>query len=83
MPVTTPMAKLIRNNLKSLSLALDNPDILRIHRSYMINRPNINSVTRDGRKMVIHMNHIQDQSIPVSSSYKTDLETALGNLRKA
>lgn len=71
--------KLIRNNLKSLSTVLDSPDIIRIHRSYMVNKPNINSIMHNGRKVLIRMNHINDQQLPVSSSYKSNLRAHMSN----
>ena len=71
---------LIRNNLKSLENNLNNPNLLRIHRSYMINKPNINSINRKGRHMVIQMNHVEDTTLPVSSSYKTAIESKMSDL---
>ncbi len=72
--------KLIRNNLKTLEINLNNPNLIRIHRSYMINRPNINSIDREGRKIVVQMNYVQDTRLPVSSSYKPMLESSISNL---
>ena len=69
--------KLIRTSLKRIEQELPQKDFIRIHRSYMINLKNINSVIREKGKLQIQMNFAPDTSLAVSTTYREAFESAL------
>ena len=64
---------LVRSTLKKLEDHLSAENILRTHRSFMVNMDNIGEVRRASRGCTIKMKHV-DEEIPVSSNYKIRLE---------
>lgn len=64
---------LIRSTLKKLENYLASDQIIRIHRSFMINMQNIGEVKRISRGFMIKMKHV-DENIPVSPNYRKCLE---------
>lgn len=55
-------------NLKNISQQISNPDFIRVHRSYLINRNKVEAI--DGRRLVIN-----GKFIPFSESYKNVVAT--------
>ncbi len=66
--------KLIRNNLKTLESDLETPDLIRIHRSYVINRSNINQVTRLKGSFKVQLKGIPELWLKVSDTYKKEFK---------
>jgi hypothetical protein len=67
--------KLIRTNLKKLEKELlPFTDLLRIHRSYMINLKNILSIHQKKSSFFIQMKHLTDMELTVSETYKKTFE---------
>lgn len=62
--------KLLRNTLKKLENEMDKNLFIRCHRSYMVNVKNIGIVQKDGKKMTIHLKHLE-KIIPVSEKYSS------------
>ena len=61
--------QLLRTNLKKLeSQFLDSEEIMRCHRSYIVNLKNIKTVDGNSRGLQLHFNNLED-SIPVSRKY--------------
>lgn len=57
----------------------DNKNIVRVHRSYMANLDHIVKITKDGSKtMLVLKADVKEISIPMSDSYKKDIEAYLG-----
>lgn len=69
--------KLIRTNLKKLAGELDYPDLIRIHRSYMVNLQRIESVQRKKGDFQIQLNHLPDLPLKVSETYKPQFEARI------
>ncbi|AWW00039.1 LytR/AlgR family response regulator transcription factor [Arcticibacterium luteifluviistationis] len=69
--------ELVRISLKELESIIQNTGILRIHRSYLVNKHMISSFkkTRKGYDLIIK--HIPEDAVPVSSGYKESFEEAL------
>jgi hypothetical protein len=69
--------ELVRVSLKELEAKIKNTSILRIHRSYMVNKHKISSFkkTRKGYKLLVQ--HAPEEVLPVSSGYKEKFEEAL------
>ena len=70
---------LIRNNLKKLEEQLVDPNLIRIHRSYMVNMDRITSVQRSKRGFELTMEKIPETSLSVSETYKRDFEKRIRN----
>lgn len=68
---------IVRISLKELEEHITSANMLRIHRSYIINKHKISSFkkTRKGYGLVIQ--HASEEILPVSSSYKQEFEKAL------
>ena len=62
--------KLIRTRLKQIEQKLSHVDLIRIHRSYIVNQQKIRIVNRIGSKLELRMMHIDGLSFPVSSTYR-------------
>lgn len=72
--------KLIRSNLKKLSNELKVfPNLLRVHRSYMINLENIASVQRKKGSYQIELTKLPDMPLTVSEKYKQFFEAQIEN----
>ena len=67
---------LVRSTLKKLEDQLGPADMVRTHRSFMVNVRNISEVRRVSRGFVINMKGV-DEAIPVSSKYQKGLETKI------
>lgn len=62
--------KLLRNSLKNMEEILKENDIVRCHRSFMVNPANVEFMQKDGKKLNIKIKHF-DKSIPVSEKYSS------------
>ena len=71
--------QLIRNNLKKLEEQLDNPNLIRVHRSYMVNMSNIIAVQRSKRGYELNMESLPNVFLSVSETYKKSLELQIQN----
>lgn len=69
--------ELVRVSLKELEANITDSSIVRIHRSYMVNKHKISSFkkTRKGYKLIVQ--HSPDEILPVSLGYKDKFEEAL------
>ncbi len=69
--------ELVRVSLKELEAKITDSSIVRIHRSYMVNKHKISSFkkTRKGYKLIVQ--HSPDEILPVSLGYKDKFEEAL------
>ncbi len=73
----TASKELVRVSLKELEAKITDSSIVRIHRSYMVNKHKISSFkkTRKGYKLIVQ--HSPDEILPVSLGYKDKFEEAL------
>lgn len=62
--------KLIRTNLKSISETFDNPNLIRIHRSYMVNLKKVEIIHREKRGFQLEIEHLPNLLLKVSDNYK-------------
>ncbi len=69
--------KLIRTNLKKLERELTYPDLIRIHRSYMVNLQSIVGVHRKKRGFQIQLNKLPEMPLKVSETYKSAFEAQI------
>ncbi|MFS4455625.1 LytR/AlgR family response regulator transcription factor [Maribacter sp. 2304DJ31-5] len=69
--------ELVRMSLKEMGTLIRDTDIIRIHRSYIINKKHISSFKRTRKGYMVNLNHITTDELPVSSSYKNSFEKAL------
>ena len=70
---------LIRNTLKNLEAQLKGADMIRIHRSYMINPQLIVSIEKTKRGYELKMDQLPEISLSVSESYKESFKSRLQN----
>ena len=68
---------LIRNNLKKLEQEIIYPNLLRIHRSYMVNLEHVATVQRIKGSFQIQLDGMPDQWIKVSDSYRESFENSI------
>lgn len=69
--------ELVRMSFKELEEKINDPNVIRIHRSYMINTSHISSLKKTKKGYALHMQNISDEVIPVSSGYKDAFENSL------
>ncbi|CAN0537670.1 unnamed protein product [Ectocarpus sp. 12 AP-2014] len=69
--------ELVRMSLKDMEARVTYPAILRVHRSYMVNKHHIASFKRTRKGYAVIVEHIADTVLPVSSGYKTHFEENL------
>ena len=69
---------LIRSTLKKLENYLASDNIIRTHRSFMINMQNIGEVKRTSRGFMIKMKQVNEK-IPVSPNYRKCLEEKIAS----
>jgi len=62
--------KLLRNTLKNMEEMLKENAIIRCHRSFMVNPANVEFMQKEGKKLILKLNHF-DKPIPVSEKYST------------
>jgi len=66
--------ELIRTNLKKLEQELDLPNLIRIHRSYMINIQNLISAVKTAKGYKVKMDDNVVHHLPVSTTYQKVFE---------
>lgn len=66
--------ELIRTNLKKLEQELRQPNLIRIHRSYMINSQNLLSAVKTSRGYKVRMEVEPQHHLPVSATYHRTFE---------
>jgi DNA-binding LytR/AlgR family response regulator len=66
--------ELIRTNLKKLEQELDLPNLIRIHRSYMINSQNLISAVKTAKGYKVKMDDNVAHHLPVSTTYQKAFE---------
>ena len=62
--------KLLRNTLKNMEEMLKENNIVRCHRSFMVNPANVNFMQKEGKKLNLKLNHF-DKPVPVSEKYSS------------
>ncbi len=62
--------KLLRNTLKNLEKMLGENEMVRCHRSFMVNPSNVEFMQKEGKKLSIKIRHF-DNPIPVSEKYSS------------
>ncbi len=66
--------ELVRVSLKELENRMENAGILRIHRSYMVNKDRIATIKKTRKGYDIKMQYLPTENLSVSSSYKPIFE---------
>ena len=66
--------ELVRTNLKKLEQELNQPNFVRIHRSYMINSQNLLSAVKTSRGYKVKMDAESQHHLPVSATYQRSFE---------
>lgn len=69
--------ELVRMSFKELEEKINDPNVIRIHRSYMVNTSHISSLKKTKKGYALHMQNISEEIIPVSSGYKDTFENSL------
>lgn len=69
--------ELIRMSFKELDSIIQDPKVVRIHRSYMVNTAHINAVKKTKKGYTLSIQHIPEEKIPVSLGYRTKFEKVL------
>ncbi len=69
--------ELIRMSFKELDGIIQDPRIVRIHRSYMVNTAHINAVKKTKKGYILSIQHTPEEKIPVSLGYRTKFEKVL------
>jgi hypothetical protein len=72
--------ELIRTNLKKLEQELDRPNLVRIHRSYMINSQNLISAVKTPKGYKVKMDDNVVHHLPVSTTYQKAFEDKVVSL---
>lgn len=67
--------KLIRNRLKNIEHSISHEDLIRVHRSYIINRQRIKSIHKKGIKLIVQLEGIKDQEFLVTPTYQHRFQT--------
>ena len=69
--------ELVRARLKELEEKIVDTNVIKVHRSYMINVRYISSLKKTKKSYELIVQHIPDLVIPVSSGFKSSFEEAL------
>ncbi|MFK5973174.1 MAG: LytTR family DNA-binding domain-containing protein [Flavobacteriaceae bacterium] len=69
--------ELVRTRLKELEKKLSDTNIVKVHRSYLINVRHISSFKKTRKGYALIMKYIPDTIIPVSAGFKSVFEEAL------
>lgn len=62
--------ELLRNTMKNMENTLSETSLIRCHRSFMVNTNKVEFVKKQGKKLQVKMQHM-DQNIPVSQKYSS------------
>lgn len=60
---------LLRNSLKSLEDRFNGTQVMRCHRSYMVNFDNVSMIRREKDGIYVEFSHAGVENIPVSKTY--------------
>ena len=60
--------QLLRNSLKNMEVLLKENSFVRCHRSFLVNKNNIEFIQKKGKNFVLKLKHL-DKTIPVSEKY--------------
>ncbi len=66
--------KLIRTRLKQMEQKIEHVDLVRTHRSYIVNQQKIRIVNRIGSKIELRMEHMKEMAFPISATYRHQFE---------
>jgi len=69
--------KMLRNTIKNLEAQLLPYQIIRCHRSYMVNPANVVKKEKTSKGFNLSMRGVQQTQIPVSKSYRSEIEKIL------
>jgi hypothetical protein len=69
--------EVVRMSLKDLEGKINNPNIIRTHRSYIVNKKHIASFKRTRKGYALMVQNIPSEQLPVSSGYKDNFEDVL------
>lgn len=69
--------ELVRARLKELEKKIVDTNVVKVHRSYLVNVRHISSLKKTKKSYEIIVQHIPDVIIPVSSGFKSSFEEAL------
>lgn len=69
--------ELVRARLKELEEKIVDTNVVKVHRSYLVNVRHISSLKKTKKSYEIIVQHIPDVIIPVSSGFKSSFEEAL------
>ncbi len=69
--------ELVRMSFKELEPKISDPNVIRIHRSYMINTIHIASLKKTKKGYVVRLQNLPEEVIPVSSGYKDVFEKTI------
>ena len=64
---------LIRNTLKNIEWRLQNKDVVRCHRSYLVNLKNVQLIRRKEGDMLLDFGNEKIQHIPISKTYSDNV----------
>lgn len=62
-------SKIIRNTLKNIQKILEETDILRCHRSFLVNTNYIKRVEGNAQGLKLFLDHLENEYVPVSRNY--------------
>lgn len=68
---------LLRNSMKNVEEQLNTTEIVRCHRSYMINIKNVITAKKIPSGLHLSLKQVSDKSIPVSKSYSSEISKLL------
>lgn len=68
---------LVRGRLKEIEERISNTNVVKVHRSYLVNVRHISSLKKTRKSYEIIVQHIPEVVIPVSTGYKASFEEAL------
>ncbi|WP_159439023.1 LytR/AlgR family response regulator transcription factor [Maribacter ulvicola] len=73
----SPAKEVVRMSLKELEGKIKNPNIIKTHRSYIVNKTHIASFKRTRKGYALIVQNVPFEQLPVSSSYKNTFEDVL------
>ena len=68
---------ILRNTLKNLELELESFNIIRCHRSYLVNVLNIVKKERTPKGFNLYVKGFEQVAVPVSKSYTSEIDKVL------
>ncbi|GAA3562960.1 hypothetical protein GCM10022395_11960 [Snuella lapsa] len=71
--------ELIRGSVKNFEAKIADNTIIRTHRSYLVNLQHLSSFKKTRKGYALTIQHVPNEIIPISPSYKLGFEDALKN----